>query len=197
MDLSSRLRSIENRLYTLETVSRLRSAAISEGTTEFVGDAQLVIEDGGSFTISPGGSIAGPSWSIGTNEDGTTYAHIGDALVRVHDSPPVDRYITSDFLEVSLDDPISRVEIALPAGVEYAVVVGSVTLMSSDDINAILRARSHDVDESMVVLAGHTQMIPLMMKFEDTIDFEIHSTECFSATASFEVISNWRRVDGS
>lgn len=188
MDLFQRLRLIDDRLYTLETVSRLRSAAISEGVTEFVGEGELVVEDGGSFIINDGGAISGESWELGVNEDGTSYANLGDVLMFTGDSDPVTEYIDLESIPTSLDSPITKVVQPLPDGVLYAVVVGTLTVMADDDIRSVVRVRSTDLDISMVVLEGQTQSIPLLMKFDDTIEFEIHLTQGFDVDSSFEAI---------
>lgn len=188
MDLFQRLRSIDDRLYTIETVSRLRSAAISEGVTEFVEDGELVIADGGSFIISDGGAISGGSWELGANDDGSTYANVGDVLVYNSEADPVTEYIDLESIPASLDSPITRVEQMIPEDVKYAIVIGTLTVMADDDIRSIVRVRSEDVDISMVVLEGQTQSIPLIMKFEDTIKFEIQHTESFDVDLSLEAI---------
>lgn len=188
MDLFQRLRSIDDRLYTIETVSRLRSASISEGVTEFVEDGELVIADGGSFIISDGGAISGGSWELGANDDGSTYANVGDVLVYNSEADPVTEYIDLESIPASLDSPITRVEQMMPEDVKYAIVIGTLTVMADDDIRSIVRVRSEDVDISMVVLEGQTQSIPLIMKFEDTIKFEIQHTESFDVDLSLEAI---------
>ena len=188
MDLLQRLRSIEDRLYTLETVSRLRSAAISEGITEFVEDGELVVADGGSFIISDGGAISGGSWELGANDDRSTYANVGDLLVYGSEADPVTEYIDLESIPSVLDSPIVRIEQPLPEGVLYAIVVGTLNVMADDDIRSIVRVRSEDVDISMVVLEGQTQSVPLVMKFEDTIKFEIHVTEGYDVDLALEAI---------
>ena len=188
MDLFQRLRSIDDRLYTIETVSRLRSAAISEGITEFVEDGALVVADGGSFVISDGGAISGGSWELGANEDGSTYANVGDVLLYTNEADPVTEYIDLESIPATLDSPITRVDQMIPEGVMYAIVVGTLTVMAEDDIRSIVRVRSEDVDISMVVLEGQTQSIPLIMKFEDTIKFEIHLTQSFDVDLALEAI---------
>lgn len=194
MDLFTRLRSIDDRLSTLETASRLRSASISEGVTEFVGEGRLLIEDGGTFAIEDGGAISGASWELGVNSDGTTYASIGDVLLHTHEAAPVTEYITLDSIPTPLMEPITKVSQVIPEGVKYAVVVGSVNVMSDDDIRTIVRVRSQDTDISMVVLEGQTQSIPVMMKFEETVGFEIHATKAFDIDSHFEVIYSWEVV---
>lgn len=196
MDLLSRIKSVENRLYKIETVSRLRSAAISEGITEFAEDGSLVIDDGGSFVISEGGAISGSSWELGVNTDGTTYANVGDVLMYTHDAEPVSRYITKRSVPVLLDEPITKVSVAKPEGSSYAIVVGAVNVMANDDLRSIVRVRSDNLDLSMVVLEGRTQSIPIMMKFDGNIEFEVHTTKCYSVDASFEAIYQWE-VDPS
>lgn len=188
MDLLQRLRSIEDRLYTLETVSRLRSAAISEGVTEFVEDGALIVADGGSFVISDGGAISGGSWELGVNDDGSTYANVGDVLVYDSEADPVTEYIDLESIPSTLDSPIVRVEQPVPEGVLYAIVVGTLTVMADDDIRSIVRVRSDDLDISMVVLEGQTQSVPLVMKFDDTIKFEIQVTESFDVDLALEAI---------
>lgn len=188
MDLLQRLRSIEARLYALETVSRLRSAAISEGITEFVEDGELVVADGGSFIISDGGAISGGSWELGVNDDGSTYANVGDVLVYDSEADPVTEYIDLESIPSVLDSPILRVEQPVPEGVMYAIVVGTLTVMADDDIRSIVRVRSEDVDISMVVLEGQTQSVPLVMKFDDTIKFEIQVTESYDVDLAIEAI---------
>lgn len=196
MDLRSRLALIDRRLYTLETVSRLRSAAISEGTTEFSGEGQLSIEDGGSFIIDNGGAMGGGSWEIGTNEDGTTYANVGDVLLYTHEAEPVSRYTTIESLPVPVIEPITKVVQETPEGSLYSVVVGTLTVMAETDTRVILRVRSKDLDISLVVLEGQTQSVPLMMKFEGTIEFEIHATNSYDIDSHFEVITQWEVEDG-
>ena len=191
MDLFSRLRSIDDRLSTLETVSRLRSAAVSEGVTEFVEEGQLAIDDGGSFVISDGGAISGGSWELGVNDDGTTYANLGDVLLYTHDAAPVKEYIDLDSIPVTIDSPITKVSQPLPEGASYAVVVGTLNVMADDTIRSVVRVRSADTNISMVVLEGSTQSIPLLMRFDDIIEFEIHVTESFEVDSSFEVIYQW------
>lgn len=188
MDLLQRLRSIEDRLYALETVSRLRSAAISEGITEFVEDGELVVADGGSFVISDGGAISGGSWELGANDDGSTYANVGDVLVYGSEADPVTEYIDLESIPSVLDSPIVRIEQPVPDGVLYAIVVGTLTVMADDDIRSIVRVRSEDVDISMVVLEGQTQSVPLVMKFDDTIKFEIHVTDGYDVDLALEAI---------
>ena len=188
MDLFQRLRSIDDRLYTIETVSRLRSAAISEGVTEFVEDGELVVADGGSFIISDGGAISGGSWELGVNDDGTTYANVGDVLVYTGEADPVAEYIDLESIPATLDSPITRVEQQIPEDASYAIVVGTLTIMAEDDIRSIVRVRSEDTDISMVVLEGQTQSIPLIMKFEGGIKFEIHTTQSFDVDLSLEAI---------
>ena len=188
MDLLQRLRSIEDRLYALETVSRLRSAAISEGITEFVEDGELVVADGGSFIISDGGAISGGSWELGVNDDGSTYANVGDVLVYDSEADPVTEYIDLESIPSVLDSPIVRIEQPVPDGVLYAIVVGTLTVMADDDIRSIVRVRSEDVDISMVVLEGQTQSVPIVMKFDDTIKFEIQVTEGFDVDLALEAI---------
>lgn len=188
MDLLQRLRSIENRLYTLETVSRLRSAAISEGITEFTEDGKLVVADGGSFVIGDGGAISGGSWELGVNDDGSTYANVGDVLVYDSEADPVTEYIDLESIPSTLDSPIVRVEQPVPEGVLYAIVVGTLTVMADDDIRSIVRVRSEDLDISMVVLEGQTQSVPLVMKFDDAIKFEIQVTEGFDVDLALEAI---------
>ena len=188
MDLLQRLRSIEDRLYALETVSRLRSAAISEGITEFVEDGELVVADGGSFIISDGGAISGGSWELGVNDDGSTYANVGDVLVYDSEADPVTEYIDLESIPSVLDSPIVRIEQPVPDGVLYAIVVGTLTVMADDDIRSIVRVRSEDVDISMVVLEGQTQSVPLVMKFDDTIKFEIHATDGYDVDLALEAI---------
>ena len=188
MDLLQRLRSIEDRLYALETVSRLRSAAISEGITEFVEDGELVVADGGPFVISDGGAISGGSWELGANDDGSTYANVGDVLVYDSEADPVTEYIDLESIPSVLDSPIVRIEQPVPDGVLYAIVVGTLTVMADDDIRSIVRVRSEDVDISMVVLEGQTQSIPLVMKFDDTIKFEIHGTDGYDVDLALEAI---------
>lgn len=188
MDLLQRLRSIEERLYALETVSRLRSAAISEGITEFVEDGALVVEDGGSFVISDGGAISGGSWELGVNDDGSTYANVGDVLVYDSEANPVAEYIDLESIPSVLDSPIVRVEQPVPEGVLYAIVVGTLTVMADDDIRSIVRVRSEDVDISMVVLEGQTQSVPLVMKFDDTIKFEIQVSKSYDVDLALEAI---------
>lgn len=188
MDLLQRLRSIEDRLYALETVSRLRSAAISEGITEFVEDGELVVADGGSFIISDGGAISGGSWELGANDDGSTYANVGDVLVYDSEADPVTEYIDLESIPSVLDSPIVRIEQPVPDGVLYAIVVGTLTVMADDDIRSIVRVRSEDVDISMVVLEGQTQSVPLVMKFDDTIEFEIHVTDGYDVDLALEAI---------
>lgn len=188
MDLLQRLRSIEDRLYALETVSRLRSAAISEGITEFVEDGELVVADGGSFVISDGGAISGGSWELGANDDGSTYANVGDVLVYDSEADPVTEYIDLESIPSVLDSPIVRIEQPVPEGVLYAIVVGTLTVMADDDIRSIVRVRSEDLDISMVVLEGQTQSVPLVMKFDDAIKFEIQVTEGFDVDLALEAI---------
>ena len=188
MDLFQRLRSIDDRLYTIETVSRLRSAAISEGVTEFVEDGELVIADGGSFIISDGGAISGGSWELGVNDDGSTYANVGDVLVYTGEADPVAEYIDLESIPATLDSPITRVEQPIPGDASYAIVVGTLTIMAEDDIRSVVRVRSEDTDISMVVLEGQTQSIPLIMKFEGAIKFEIHTTQSFDVDLSLETI---------
>lgn len=188
MDLFQRLRSIDDRLYTIETVSRLRSAAISEGVTEFVEDGELVVADGGSFIISDGGAISGGSWELGVNDDGSTYANVGDVLVYTGEADPVAEYIDLESIPATLDSPITRVEQQIPEDASYAIVVGTLTIMAEDDIRSIVRVRSEDTDISMVVLEGQTQSIPLIMKFEGVIKFEIHTTQSFDVDLSLEAI---------
>lgn len=188
MDLFQRLRSIDDRLYTIETVSRLRSASISEGITEFVEEGSLAVADGGSFVISDGGAISGGSWELGANEDGSTYANVGDVLVYNSEADPVTEYIDLESIPATLDSPITRVDQMVPEGAMYAIVIGTLTVMAEDDIRSIVRVRSEDVDISMVVLEGQTQSIPLIMKFEDTIKFEIQLTESFDVDLSLEAI---------
>lgn len=191
MDLKGRLSDIDNRLYTLETVSRLRSASISEGTTEFVGEGQLVIEDGGKLVIDDGGAIHGGSWELGVNDDGTTYANIGDVLLYTHNAAPVTEYITLDSIPTSITEPITKVSQPLPEGALYAVVVGTLNVMADDEIRSVVRVRSNDVNISMVILEGQSQSIPLMMKFEETIEFEIHATKSFEIDSYFEAVYSW------
>lgn len=191
MDLISRLRSIDDRLSTLETVSRLRSAAISEGVTEFVDEGQLVIDDGGSFVISDGGAISGGSWELGVNDDGTSYANLGDVLLYTHDAAPVKEYIDLDSIPAPITSPITKVSQPLPEGASFAVVVGTLNVMADDKIRSVVRVRSADTDISMVVLEGNTQSIPLLMRFDGIIEFEIHVTESFEVDSSFEVIYQW------
>lgn len=188
MDLLQRLRLIEDRLYALETVSRLRSAAISEGITEFVEDGELVVADGGSFVISDGGAISGGSWELGANDDGSTYANVGDVLVYDSEADPVTEYIDLESIPSVLDSPIVRIEQPVPDGVLYAIVVGTLTVMADDGIRSIVRVRSEDVDISMVVLEGQTQSVPLVMKFDDTIKFEIHVTDGYDVDLALEAI---------
>ena len=188
MDLFQRLRSIDDRLYTIETVSRLRSAAISEGVTEFVEDGELVVADGGSFIISDGCAISGGSWELGVNDDGSTYANVGDVLVYTGEADPVAEYIDLESIPATLDSPITRVEQQIPEDASYAIVVGTLTIMAEDDIRSIVRVRSEDTDISMVVLEGQTQSIPLIMKFEGAIKFEIHTTQSFDVDLSLETI---------
>lgn len=188
MDLFQRLRSIDDRLYTIETVSRLRSAAISEGVTEFVEDGELVVADGGSFIISDGGAISGGSWELGVNDDGSTYANVGDVLVYTGEADPVAEYIDLESIPATLDTPITRVEQQIPEDASYAIVVGTLTIMAEDDIRSIVRVRSEDTDISMVVLEGQTQSIPLIMKFEGVIKFEIHTAQSFDVDLSLEAI---------
>ena len=188
MDLFQRLRSIDDRLYTIETVSRLRSAAISEGVTEFVEDGELVIADGGSFIISDGGAISGGSWELGVNDDGSTYANVGDVLVYTGEADPVAEYIDLESIPATLDSPITRVEQQIPKDAAYAIVVGTLTIMAEDDIRSIVRVRSEDTDISMVVLEGQTQSIPLIMRFEGAIKFEIHTTQSFDVDLALEAI---------
>ena len=188
MDLFQRLRSIDDRLYTIETVSRLRSAAISEGVTEFVEDGELVVADGGSFIISDGGAISGGSWELGVNDDGSTYANVGDVLVYTGEADPVAEYIDLESIPATLDSPITRVEQQIPEDASYAIVVGTLTIMAEDDIRSIVRVRSEDTDISMVVLEGQTQSIPLIMKFEGVIKFEIHTPQSFDVDLSLEAI---------
>lgn len=188
MDLLQRLRSIEDRLYALETVARLRSAAISEGITEFVEDGELVVADGGSFIISDGGAISGGSWELGVNDDGSTYANVGDVLVYDSEADPVTEYIDLESIPSALDSPIVRIEQPVPDGVLYAIVVGTLTVMADDDIRSIVRVRSEDVDISMVVLEGQTQSVPLIMKFDDTVKFEIQVTESYDVDLALEAI---------
>lgn len=188
MDLFQRLRSIDDRLYTLETVSRLRSASISEGVTEFVEDGELVVADGGSFIISDGGAISGGSWELGVNDDGSTYANVGDVLVYTGEADPVAEYIDLESIPATLDSPITRVEQQIPEDASYAIVVGTLTIMAEDDIRSIVRVRSEDTDISMVVLEGQTQSIPLIMKFEGVIKFEIHTPQSFDVDLSLEAI---------
>ena len=188
MDLFQRLRSIDDRLYTLETVSRLRSASISEGITEFVEDGELVIADGGSFIISDGGAISGGSWELGANDDGSTYANVGDVLLYNSEAAPVTEYIDLESIPATLDSPITKIDQMVPEGVMYAIVIGTLTVMADDDIRSIVRVRSEDVDISMVVLEGQTQSIPLIMKFDDVIKFEIHTTQSFDVDLSLEAI---------
>lgn len=188
MDLFQRLRSIDDRLYTIETVSRLRSAAISEGVTEFVEDGELVVADGGSFIISDGGAISGGSWELGVNDDGSTYANVGDVLVYTGEADPVAEYIDLESIPATLDSPITRVEQPIPEDASYAIVVGTLTIMAEDDIRSVVRVRSEDTDISMVVLEGQTQSIPLIMKFEGVIKFEIHTTQSFDVDLSLEAI---------
>lgn len=188
MDLFQRLRSIDDRLYTIETVSRLRSAAISEGVTEFVEDGELVVADGGSFIISDGGAISGGSWELGVNDDGSTYANVGDVLVYTGEADPVAEYIDLESIPATLDTPNTRVEQQIPEDASYAIVVGTLTIMAEDDIRSIVRVRSEDTDISMVVLEGQTQSIPLIMKFEGVIKFEIHTTQSFDVDLSLEAI---------
>lgn len=188
MDLLQRLRSIENRLYSLETVSRLRSAAISEGITEFVEDGELVVADGGSFIISDGGAISGGSWELGVNDDGSSYANVGDVLVYGGESTPVAEYIDLESIPSTRDSPIVRVEQPVPVDALYAIVIGTLTVMADDDIRSIVRVRSEDVDISMVVLEGQTQSVPIVMKFDDTIKFEIHVTEGYDVDLALEAI---------
>lgn len=197
MDLRDRLSSIDSRLYTIETVSRLRSASISEGVTEFSDEGRLTIDSGGSFLIDNGGAIGGGSWELGANGDGTTYANIGDLLLYTHEAEPVTQYITVDALPVDISDPIVKVSQDVPEGAVYSVVVGSLTLMADTTTRAVLRVRSSDLDISMVVLEGQTQTIPLIMKFEETIEFEIHTTSSFEIDAYFEVITQWEMDDGT
>lgn len=191
MDLLSRIKSIENRLYKIETVSRLRSAAISEGITEFTEEGQLIVEDGGSFILNNGGAISGGSWELGANLDGTTYANVGDVLMYTHNAAPVSKYITRGSIPVSLDEPITRITEELPEGALYAVVIGNITVMAEDEIRSIVRLRSEDIDISMVILEGQTQSIPVMMKFNGPIEFEVHTTQSYSIDSSFEVIYQW------
>lgn len=188
MDLFQRLRSIDDRLYTIETVSRLRSASISEGVTEFVEDGELVIADGGSFIISDGGAISGGSWELGANDDGSTYATVGDVLLYNSEADPVTEYIDLESIPATLDSPITRVEQPIPEDASYAIVVGTLTIMAEDDIRSVVRVRSEDTDISMVVLEGQTQSIPLIMKFEGAIKFEIHTTQSFDVDLSLETI---------
>lgn len=196
MDMFSRLREIESRLYTLETVSRLRSAAISEGVTEFVGEGELSIDSGGSFIIDPGGAISGGSWELGVNVDGTTYANVGDVLMHTHEAPPITEYITLESVPTVLRSPITKVTVPVPDGASYAVVIGTINVMADDEIRSVLRVKSHDIDISMVILEGHTQCVPLIMKFNDTIEFEIHATKSFEVDSYFEAIYHWE-VDDS
>lgn len=191
MDLRSRLSLIDKRLYTLETVSRLRSASISEGTTEFSGEGQLTVEDGGSFIIDSGGAMGGGSWEVGTNIDGTTYANVGDVLLYTHEAEPVTRYTTIDSLPVPITDPITKIVKKVPEGSKYSIVIGTLTVMAETDTRVVLRVRSEELDISMVVLEGQTQSVPLMMKFEDKIEFEIHATNSFDIDSHFEVITQW------
>lgn len=194
MDLRRRLVDIDSRLYTLETVSRLRSASISEGVTEFRGEGQLVIEDGGSLVIADGGAIHGASWELGTNDDGTTYANIGDVLLYTHDADPVTEYITLDSVPTSITEPITKIVQPLPEGARYAVVIGTLNVMADEEIRSVVRVRSDDVDISMVILEGESQSIPLMMKFEETIEFEIHATKSFDIDSYFEAVYSWEVV---
>lgn len=196
MDLKSRLLEIERRLSTIESVSRLRSASISEGVTEFVGEGTLTVEEGGSFKIADGGAISGASWEMGVNSDGTTYANVGDVLLYTHEAESVSEYITLGSIPTPLTEPITKVVQEVPEGAQYAVVVGSVNVMSDDDINTVVRVRSHDTDVSMVVLEGQTQSIPVMMKFTETIEFEIHATKAYDIDSHFEVIYSWEVEPG-
>lgn len=191
MDMFSRLREIEDRLYTLETVSRLRSAAISEGITEFTGEAELSIDSGGSFIIDRGGAISGGSWELGSNGDGTTYANLGDVLMHTHEADPVAEYITLESIPTMLSSPITKVSVPIPEEALYAVVIGTINVISDEEIRSVLRVRSRDIDISLVVLEGQTQSIPLMMKFDDTIEFEIHSTKSLEVDSYFEAIYQW------
>lgn len=194
MDIRERLREIERRLYAIETVSRLRSAAISEGITEFVGEGELSIDDGGSFIINNGGAIRGGSWELGANDDGTTYANIGDVLMYTHEAEPVSEYITLESVPTVLSSPITRVTAPIPDDASYAVVIGSINIMADEDIRSVVRVRSHDVDISMVILEGQSQSIPLVMKFDDTIEFEIHATKSFEVDSYFEAIYHWEVI---
>lgn len=191
MDLRGRIREIERRLSTIETVSRLRSASISEGVTEFTEDGSLTVEDGGAFIIDDGGAIGGGSWEIGANPDGTTYANIGDALLYTHSGDPVTEYITTGSVPTVIASPITHVTYPLPAGATSAIVMGSVTVMSMDNLKTILRIRSDSLDISLVVPEGETISVPVMMNFTGNIDYEIHVTECFDVDVSFESIYNW------
>lgn len=197
MDLSGRLREIERRLYAIETVSRLRSASISEGVTEFTGTGRLSIGSGGEFVISDGGAINGGSWELGVNPDGTSYANVGDMLLHSHDAAPVTEYISLDSVPVDISQPITKVAQPIPEGAASAVVVGALTVMADEEIRSIVRVRSADIDISMVVLEGQTQSIPLLMEFNDTIEFELHVTDSYEVDASFEAIYNWEVPDES
>lgn len=194
MDLKSRLLEIERRLSTIETVSRLRSASISEGVTEFVGEGTLTVEEGGSFKIADGGAISGASWEMGVNPDGTTYANVGDVLLRTHDADPVTEYITLGSIPAPITDPVTRIRQEIPEGAQYAVVVGSVNVMADDELRTVVRVRSEDTDISMVVLEGQTQSIPVIMKFEGEIAFEIHATKAYDIDSHFEVVYSWEVV---
>lgn len=197
MDLRSRLSLINKRLYTLETVSRLRSAAISEGITEFREEGELSIDHGGSFLIGDGGGIGGGSWELGSNNDGTTYANIGDLLLYTHEAEPVSVYTTAESVPAPITGPITKVVRPVPEGALYSIVMGSITVMAQTDTRVVLRVIAPDVDISMVILEGQTQSIPLIMKFTDTIEFEIHVTNSYETDAHFEAITQWEVDDES
>lgn len=191
MDLRRRLSLIDERLRTLETVSRLRSASISEGVTEFSGDGKLSVDHGGSFIIDNGAAMGGGSWEIGVNEDGTTFANIGDLLLYTHEAEPVSQYITSEIVAVPITEAITKVSQDVPEGAEYTIVVGSINVMAETETRSVVRVRSEGIDISMVVLEGQTQTIPLIMKFDSTIEFEIHVSSSFSVDTQFEAITQW------
>lgn len=185
MGLRDRINSLENRVHVLETAARLRSASISEGITTFEDEGKMVIEDGGSLTIANGGKIGSGSWSIGVNENGTTYADLGDVLISRAGGQSASRSVQIDAPMLS---DTGETIIPMPTGWTDAVLYGTVNVISKPEINCLVRITAGTSSTSLVLPAGSSATIPIMEQIIEDITLKIYTVNAMSVLPSILLI---------
>lgn len=186
MDLRQRILDIEKRLHTLETASRLRSASISEGITEITEEGVVSIDGGGTVIIDNGGKLEGKSWSIGVDEDGGSFAELGDVLIMDQDSPVATKSLEITPLQAS---PNLSVDVQRSSTTTETILLGTINILALPNINCVVRVDTPSSNLSFVVPPGQSVTIPIMEKYTgDRVTVEVKTTKKYYGISRMRLI---------